>query len=285
MAPPLEVDIDALNADGGRLQSLGHPFKPSNCAPPGSDSISLGAARVLNAHETALIDLLEYATGVREYGGAVIKSAAVVFELADQAGAASIHRVDNTNAPPSTSSGPLQMPVLPVPHQPPVAIIPEPPALPSIGGEQFSTDLNSGPGSADLRDFSRAWHNYSQDITHTADDTRSVAMKVTEDWSSGDIAANNIMDHAKWLDSAAAWAERLSVAAEAVAHAFDIAKQDTPTPDEFADAESDVMKARALIAVSPALGAIEYQQALSRYADLVTKAEEAAKQYHASVTR
>jgi hypothetical protein len=32
------------------------------------------------------------------------------------------------------------------------------------------------------------------------------------------------------------------------------------------------MKARALIAVSPALGAIEYQQALSRYADLVTKA-------------
>jgi len=48
MSPPLEVDIDALNADAGRLQSLGHPFKPSNCAPPGSDSISLGAARVLS---------------------------------------------------------------------------------------------------------------------------------------------------------------------------------------------------------------------------------------------
>lgn len=117
MAPVLEVDIDALNADGRRLESLGHPFKQSNCAPPGSDSMSLGAARALNAHEMALIDLLEYATRVREYGGAVIKSAAVVFELADQAGAASIHRFDNTNAPPITSSGPLQMPVLPpVPH-------------------------------------------------------------------------------------------------------------------------------------------------------------------------
>ena len=285
MAPVLEVDIDALNADGRRLESLGHPFKQSNCAPPGSDSMSLGAARALNAHEMALIDLLEYATRVREYGGAVIKSAAVVFELADQAGAASIHRFDNTNAPPITSSGPLQMPVLPpVPHQPPIASIPELPALPSIGGEQFSADLHSGPGPADLRDFSRAWHNYSQDITHTADDTRSVGVKVNEHWSSSDKAANNIMDHAKWSDSAAAWAERLSVAAEAVAHAFDIAKEDTPTPDEFADAESDVMEAAALMAVSPAIGMIEYQQATSRYADLVVKAEEAAKRYHASAS-
>jgi PPE family/ribonuclease len=286
MAPVLKVDVDALNADGGRLESLGHPFTQSNCAPPGSDSVSLGAARALNAHELALIDLLEYATRVREYGGAVIKSAAVVFELADQAGAASIHRVDNTNAPPIASpSGPLQVPVLPpVPHQPPIASIPELAALPTIGGEQFSADLHSGPGAADLRDFSRAWHNYSQDVTHTADDSRSVGVKVNEHWSSGDKAANNIMDHARWLDSAAAWAERLSVAAEAVAHAFDIAKQDTPTPDEFADAESGVMKAAALIAVSPALGMIEYQQATARYADLVAKAEEAAKQYYASVS-
>ena len=286
MAPVLEVDVEALNADGGRLESLGHPFTQSNCAPPGSDSVSLGAARALNAHEMALIDLLEYATRVRESGGAVIKSAAVVFELADRAGAASIHRVDNTNAPPiASSSGPLQMPVLPpVPHQPPIATIPELPALPSIGGEQFAADLHSGPGPADLRDFSRAWHNYSQDITHTADDTRSVGVNVIEHWSSGDKAANNIMDHAKWLDSAAAWAERLSVAAEAVAHAFDIAKQDTPTPDEFSDAESDVMEAAALMAVSPAIGMIAYQQATSRYADLVAKAEEAAKQYHASVS-
>jgi PPE-repeat protein len=91
------------------------------------------------------------------------------------------------------------------------------------------------------------------------------------------------MVHARWLNSAAAWAERLSVGAEAVAHAFDIAKQDTPTPKEFSDAHSDVMEAAALMAVSPAIGMIEYQQATSRYADLVAKAEEAAKQYHASV--
>ena len=38
------------------------------------------------------------------------------------------------------------------------------------------------------------------------------------------------------------------------------------------------------MAVSPALGMIEYQQATSRYADLVAKAEEAAKQYHVSVS-
>ncbi|MDT5044325.1 MAG: hypothetical protein QOG75_178 [Mycobacterium sp.] len=286
MAPVLEVDTNALNADGRRLESLGNPFTPSNCAPPGADSVSLGAARALNTHETALIEVLEYATRVRETGGAVVRSAAMTFELADQAGAASIHRVDNTNAPPITSSsGPLQMPVLPpVPHQPPIASIPEMPALPSIGGEQFSAELHSGPGSGDLRDFSRAWHNYSQGITRTADDTRSVGVKVIEHWSSGDKAANNIMDHAKWLDSAAAWAERLSVAAEAVAHAFDVAKQDTPTPDEFADAESDVMEAAALMAVSPAIGMIEYQQATSRYAELVAKAEEAAKQYDASVS-
>ncbi|WP_101948021.1 PPE domain-containing protein [Mycobacterium sp. 3519A] len=284
MAPVLEVDIDALNADGGRLESLGKPVKKSNCAPPGADSTSLGAARALNEHELALIDILEYATRVREYGGGVIKSAAVVFELTDEAGATSIHRVDKTSAPPISSSGPPQMPALPpVPHQPPIASIPELPALPSIGGEQFSADLHSGPGPSDLRDFSRAWHHNSQDITRTADDTRSVGAKVNEHWSSGDKAENNIMDHAKYLDSAAAWAERLSVAAEAVARAFDTAKQDCPTPDEFSDAESDVMEAAALVAVSPAIGMIEYRQATSRYAELVAKAEETAKQYHTSV--
>jgi hypothetical protein len=286
MAPVLEVDVDALNADGRRLESLGRPVTPSNCAPPGSDSTSLGAARVLNSHEMALIELLDYATRVRETGGAVIRSAAVVFELADRAGAESIHRVDNTNAPPITSSsGPPQMPTLPpVPSQPPIASIPQLPALPSIAGEQFSAQLHSGPGSADLRDFSRAWHSYSQDITHTADDTRSVGGQVNEHWSSGYKAANSITNHANYLDSAAAWAERLSVGAEAVAHAFDIAKQDTPTPDEFSGAESDVMEAAALMAVSPAVGMIEYQQATSRYAELVAKAEVAAKQYHASVS-
>jgi hypothetical protein len=233
----------------------------------------------------ALIEVLEYAMRVREYGGAVIKAAAVVFDLADRAGAASIHRVDNTGAPPISSSGAPQMPVLPpVPHQPPIANIPELPALPSIGGEQFAADLHSGPGSGDLRGFSRAWHRYSQDITRTADDTRSVGVQLNEHWSSGYKAANNVMDHAKWLDSAAAWAERLSVGAEAVAHAFDIAKQDTPTPKEFSDAHSDVMEAAALMAVSPAIGMIEYQQATSRYAELVSKAEEAAKQYDASVS-
>jgi hypothetical protein len=70
MAPVLEVDVDALNADGRRLESLGRPVKPSNCAPPGSDAVSLGAARALNEHETGLIEVLEYATRVRETGGA-----------------------------------------------------------------------------------------------------------------------------------------------------------------------------------------------------------------------
>jgi hypothetical protein len=282
--PVLEVDTDALNADGRRLESLGHPLKPSNCAPPASDSTSLGAARVLNAHEMALIDVLNYAGQVRQYGGAVIKSVAVVFELADETGAASIHRVDNTDSPPIVpSSGPLKMPVLPpVPHQPPIATTPSLPSLPSIGADQFAAELHSGPGASDLRVFSRSWHNYGNDITHVADDTRAVGGKVNEHWSSGDKAANNVMSHAKWLDSAAAWAERLSVAAEAVAHAFDVAKQDTPTPEQFADAESDVMEAGALIAVSPALGIIEYNNATARYADLYAEAEAAADRYHAA---
>ncbi len=107
-----------------------------------------------------------------------------------------------------------------------------------------------------------------------------MGVKVNEHWSSGDTAAHNVIDHAKWLDYAAAWAERLSVTAEAVAHAFDIANQDTPTPAEFADAESDVQEAGALAAVSPAIGVIEYQWANERYAESYRNAETAATQYH-----
>lgn len=282
----LEVDPDALNADGRRLESLGDPLTQSNCAPTGSDSTSLSAARVLNHHEMALIEVLNYATRVREYGGAVVRSAAVAFELADRAGAESIRRVDDTGAPPIAPPGsPLEMPSLPpVPNQPPIPSIPDLPPLPSVGAEKFSADLHSGPGSSDLRDVSRAWHDYGHEITRCADDTRSVGVKLIEHWSSGDKAANNIMGHAKWLDSAAAWAERLSVAAEAVAHAFDVAKQETPTPEEFTDTQSDVMAASALIAVSPAIGMIEYQRAMDRYAELYKRAEAAATQYHSSVS-
>lgn len=110
-----------------------------------------------------------------------------------------------------------------------------------------------------------------------------MGFKVGEHWSSGDTAAHNIGAHAKWLDSAAAWAQRLSVAAEAVAHAFDIARNDTPTPDEFSDSDSDVREAGVLMAVSPAIGMIEYQRAIARYAGLYQRAEAAAAQYHSSV--
>lgn len=112
--PVLEVDVDGLGADGQRLTSLGDPLTQSNCAPPGSDSVSSGAAAALNEHELALIGLLDYASLVRQHGGAIVRSAAVAFELADQAGAESIHRIDKTGAPPvAPSSGPLVMPVLP----------------------------------------------------------------------------------------------------------------------------------------------------------------------------
>ncbi|GLP75521.1 hypothetical protein TUM20983_26310 [Mycobacterium antarcticum] len=104
--PVLEVDTDALNADGRRLESVGASLVSSNCAAPGSDSTSFGAVRALNTHEVALIEVLDYSGRVREYGGVVVRSAAVAFALADQAGAASIHRVDDTNSPPlAPSSG------------------------------------------------------------------------------------------------------------------------------------------------------------------------------------
>ncbi len=63
-----------------------------------------------------------------------------------------------------------------------------------------------------------------------------------------------------------------------------MAKQDTPTPEQFVNAESDVMEASALIAVSSALGIIEYNNATARYADLYAEAEAAADRYHAATT-
>ncbi|WP_156720799.1 hypothetical protein [Mycobacterium sp. Root135] len=185
--PVLEVDVDALNADGRRLESIGDPFRESNAAAPGSDPVSLGAARVLNVHEMALIDMMRYAKQVREYGGAVLRSAAVTYELADRAGADSIRRIDDTGAPPIASPGILlQMPTLPpATHQPPIPSVPELPPLPSIGADQFAADLHSGPGPSDMRDFSRTWHDHGQDITRCADETRAVGVQVNEHWSTG----------------------------------------------------------------------------------------------------
>jgi hypothetical protein len=158
MAPVLEVDVDALNADGRRLESLSQRIAESNPAPAGSDATSLGAARALKEHELALIDVLNYAYLVRQNGGAVFRSTAVAFELADQTGAEWVRRLDNTDAPPIAHSGSLAMPALPPePHQPPIRSIPALPALPTTGGDRFSTELHSGPGSADLREFSRTW--------------------------------------------------------------------------------------------------------------------------------
>ncbi|KQY07932.1 hypothetical protein ASD37_08115 [Mycobacterium sp. Root135] len=142
---------------------------------------------MLNVHEMALIDMMRYAKQVREYGGAVLRSAAVTYELADRAGADSIRRIDDTGAPPIASPGILlQMPTLPpATHQPPIPSVPELPPLPSIGADQFAADLHSGPGPSDMRDFSRTWHDHGQDITRCADETRAVGVQVNEHWSTG----------------------------------------------------------------------------------------------------
>jgi hypothetical protein len=75
----------------------------------------------------------------------------------------------------------------------------------------------------------RLLHDHSRQIQADAEDSRVVAASIDAHWFDGKHnAANNVRAHGQWLESADAWAQRLSVAGEAVAHAFETAKAGCP---------------------------------------------------------
>ncbi|MDG4668645.1 PPE domain-containing protein [Mycobacterium sp. 236(2023)] len=286
MTERIEVDPDGLVADGQKLASIGDPLKPSGCAAPGSDMVSSRAALILIEHEDGLVVVTNYASLLRDQAGAVIHSVAVMFVVADEKNALNIQRVTVHAAPGITDSGAPAMPAVPpAPRQPPIPRIPKLLGLPNLPGEVFAEQLHGGPGSGSIRNLSDDWLDNARGLLLASDDARFVAGQIDADWFDGKHnAANNVRSHGEWLESASRWADRLGIAAEGVAHSFDEAENDCPTPDQFKHARQNMEYQAKRNSETFGLNAAGVAKALEEFNRLQDQAVRAMTKYYSSVS-
>lgn len=290
MSGLIRVDADGLAADGRDLAAIGERFDPSACAAPGRDAVSLGASMILDAQQEAVGVLLDYAELVREHGGAIVQNTAIMFVVLDQNNALLINRVHvlhsgGGGAGPGGADPAASLHVPPQPHQPGIPQIPAMPPLPMLPGEELADQLYDGPGSSSIRHLSRDWFLHGSDLTGFADATRAVAAAIDVHWFDGEHnAANNVRSHGRWLDSAAAWAQRLGVGAEGVAHAYDTAIFHCPPPRQFRAAKDNVRYQVQRNRETFGLNTAEVAKAKAEYARLQARAVEAMTAYHESAT-
>lgn len=286
MTERIEVDPDGLVADGQKLASIGEPLKPSGCAAPGTDLVSSRAALILIEHENGLVAVSDYASLLRHQAGAVIRSVAVMFVVADENNALNIQRVTVHAAPGITDGGAPAMPVVPpAPHQPPIPKIPKVLGLPNLPGEVFAEQLHGGPGSGSIRNLSDDWLDNARGLLLAADDARFVAGRIDADWYDGKHnAANNVRNHGEWLEAASRWADRLGFAAEEVAHSFDEAENACPTPRQFKHARQNMEYQAKLNSETLGMNAAGVAKAVEEFTRLQEQAVRAMTKYHVSVS-
>lgn len=245
MTGRITVDAENLKADGRDLASAGEKIETTGIAAPAGDPISVDVAFALLGHEEALCDVLDHAQRVREHGGSILESTAVMFTVLDQNNALLFDRVTVTHGakiPTSTAGVPG------MPYQPMNPGTMRPPRIPDVRttappltGEEFSEELNSGPGSGSLRNFDIEWRRNWADLVELGEDVEIIGDSVDRDWFDGRHSAGaNVRMHGKWLGSMAKWANRLAGGAADAADAFEKAVNNCPRPAEFVAAKADL---------------------------------------------
>ncbi|MET0450498.1 MAG: Tox-REase-5 domain-containing protein [Mycobacterium sp.] len=278
MAKRLQVDTDGLEGDGNDLAQLGSKIDEEDCRQPASDPASTTGAMAFTQYDQGLVQRLNEAREVREHGGAIVKASAVLFEVADEQGALMIDRVDVLGSPRADSAGP---PSIDVPAQPKSFATPRiDSVIPSagMGAEAFSEAIHSGAGGEVVRDFSRHWTTAADDVDVLGDRATAIADQIQAHWQDADSnAAPNVRNHGTWLHDASDFAVKLAKGADDFASAFDVAKNETPTPEALSAAKCATM---ASVITGP--GAVV---ALAVYMNMKADADEAAAKYSTAVDK
>jgi hypothetical protein len=274
------VESEGLNRAGTGLASSDPVCSPSMCQPPAADPVSVWIAAVLNTSSAAVSALLSHAAALRSAGAASLSATASTLQAADEANAAAI-----TSGEPSAAASamPAAVAAIPAPTLPPLpAVAPPPAALP---GEQLAALVHSGPGSGSLRDTASQLRATASRVSMLADDTRTYSTLVDAKWQDGQQQAGaNVAEHARWLDDVNRHLSSLADGAEEAASHVDTLIQQTPTPDEFAQARHQVRVAMAQFQASGGLNPVPLTTATAHLAKKQSQAVVAQQTYHVAST-
>ncbi|MGV7724209.1 PPE domain-containing protein [Mycobacterium kansasii] len=277
----VRVDVGGLSAAGSRLAGSAGAYVSAVAVAPGADMTSVGAVGHLNALAAGLVARLNHASVLRELGGQAVINTAQVLVGHDEGNATAIAQGTTTAADPV--AGLMSVPHVPAPQVPEIPQLPA--ALAPLPGEAHSHALYSGPGSNSVYAFAEHWSRHGDQLTTLADTLQATGQAIDEHWDRGQQQAGaNTVAHARWVAQMGQQAHSLAAYARTVAHSFDQAKADTPSPQEFAHTRTQLNNAIQRYEATKGANAAEVQQLTQQYADQQAQATQSVTGYHSQVT-
>jgi hypothetical protein len=273
--PAIVVDPAGLHTAAARLSASTQTHTPPVAQPPGMDTTSVSAVAHLNAATAALAALLNHASSLREVGSLVVANTATMLAAQDDANAAGITSL----TAPQTLSAPPPVPTIPEPVVP--AIPPVPAALAPLPGEAHARALYAGAGSSSLHALADHLDTTATHLRDLSDDLTGTAKLVDTSWDDGHQQAGaNVRHHGRWLAQISDHSATLAAHCRTLAHGFDTAKNNTPSPHEFSQARTTLNAAIARFNASGGLNATEVHTATQHLAYLNSQATSHALTYH-----
>lgn len=211
----------------------------------------------------------------------MIQSTAASLASQDEAGASAI--LGGNGAAAGAVGGVISGADVPAPDLPGIPQLPA--ALDPMPGEARAAALYGGPGAGSLYDFADQWSRYGDELDELAAQTQQTGAAIADQWVDGrHRAATNTVEHGEWAREMGQQARQLAQYARTVGESFETAKANTPSPDEIAHTKQSLQHAIQRFAATKGANAAEVAQWTERYAQQQAQANEAAANYHASVT-
>jgi hypothetical protein len=273
------VDQMGLRAAASRLSASTHTHSAAVAEPPGLDATSVSAVAQINAASAVLTALLMHSSALREVGALAVTGTAAMLTGQDDANAVGIANLST----PQTISGPTPLPNVPEPVLPDIPTMPA--ALAPLPGEAHAQALYSGPGAPSLHALAEHFDATATHLRGLSEDLSRTSQLIDTSWDDGhQHAGTNVARHARWLTHASEHTATLAARCRIVAQGFEAAKNNTPSPQEFAQARTNLAAALARFNASGGLNVAEVQAANQHLATLNSHATTQALIYHAHTT-
>ena len=265
----IEVDPAGLTSTAQRIADVlaelmgGDPVHP----PLGADPASAGAAARLSTAGASLVAVIgQQALGLAVTAAQLLK-VSTTFEIQDLFNKSGL---DTLGIPDLITVTGWAPPSSPIPPDVRPALMPPPP----VPGEALSTAVHSGDSNAGAA-FISAWRELVSVLEGAADTVRAAAAQLPEQWDSP-VSTDAVRDHlyryAQAFDTSASRACTLAWQADRHAEQNVQARNDIPTPRQYAELRQQIQTVSAANIASGGRYAAQLTQLLGEMTALDSKA-------------
>ena len=265
----IQVDPSGLAAAAQRIADVlaelvgGDPAHP----PLGADPASAGAATRLSTAGASLVAVIGEQTLGLAVTAAQLLNVSTTFELQDLYNKSGLENLGVPDLVAVTGWAPPSPPIPPDIRPP---LVPPPP----LPGEALSTAVHSGDPNAGAA-FISAWRELVSTLEGAADTVRAVAGQLPEAWDSP-VSTDAVRDHlyryAQAFDTSASRAHTLAWQADRHGEQNAQARNDIPSPQQFADLRQQIQTVSAANIASGGKYAAQLTGLLGEKTALDTKA-------------